>query len=69
MHVAFLTAVWDDPALDPSAWDAIVIGTTWDYPAKADAFLAALERFSRAAPLFNPLPVVRWNVDKGYLVR
>lgn len=61
------TVVWDDPALEPDAFEAFVVGTTWDYTDRPEAFLAALERFARAAPLFNPLAVVRWNLAKTYL--
>jgi hypothetical protein len=60
-------AVWDDPALAPDAFDAFVIGTTWDYQEKAAAFLTALERIAARRPLFNPLPLVRWNLEKTYL--
>jgi glutathione synthase/RimK-type ligase-like ATP-grasp enzyme len=61
------TAVWDDPALDPSAWDAFVVGTTWDYAEQPEAFLARLEEFAAVRPLFNPLATMRWNLDKRYL--
>ncbi|ABF42870.1 conserved hypothetical protein [Candidatus Koribacter versatilis Ellin345] len=60
--------VWDDPAVDWSAYDAVVIRSCWDYqytPEKFVAWLDALERSS--ARVFNPLPVVRWNHDKKYL--
>jgi hypothetical protein len=66
-RIALCEAVWDDPALRPEEFDAFVIGTTWDYQEKAPAFLAALEAISARRPLFNPLPLVRWNLDKTYL--
>lgn len=59
--------VWDDPALEPGDYDAFVIGTTWDYQEKAPEFLAALEALAARRPLFNALPVVRWNLTKTYL--
>jgi glutathione synthase/RimK-type ligase-like ATP-grasp enzyme len=59
--------VWDDPSLTPSDYDALVLGTTWDYAEQPQAFLAALETITRQRPLFNPLPVVRWNMRKTYL--
>jgi len=59
--------VWDEPGLDPEVFEAFVIGTTWDYAERPDAFLATLERFADRRPLFNPLPVVRWNLKKTYL--
>ncbi|MCA9570278.1 MAG: hypothetical protein KC656_20685 [Myxococcales bacterium] len=55
---------WDAP--DPGAGcDAALIGTTWDYWERADAFLTALG--SLRIPLFNDLATVRWNADKRYL--
>ena len=32
--------VWDDPSADWSAFDAVLIRTTWDYQEKRDAFVA-----------------------------
>ncbi len=60
-------AIWDDPALDPAAFDAIVIGTTWDYMHQPEAFLDRLAHLASGAPLLNPLDTVRWNLDKRYL--
>lgn len=65
--IALEPRIWDDPELDPSAYDAMVIGTCWDYMEKPAAFLAALERFSAHTRLFNPLDIVRWNTRKTYL--
>jgi len=59
--------VWDDASVDPSAFDAAVIGTTWDYAERPESFLARLEALEAAIPLFNPTRVVRWNLDKRYL--
>jgi hypothetical protein len=58
---------WDDEALLAGAWSAFVVGTTWDYTARPAAFLAALSALAEVAPLLNPLPVVRWNLEKAYL--
>lgn len=60
-------AIWDDPDFDPEAFDAMVVGTCWDYMQKPDAFLAALDRFSAVRPVLNPVGIIRWNSDKRYL--
>lgn len=53
---------------DWTRFDLVVIRSTWDYQADPGAFLAALEAIERSsAQLENPLPVVRWNLDKRYL--
>lgn len=59
---------WDDPAAD---WDApvpTILRSTWNYALAVDAFLAWAARASAAAPLVNPLDVVRDNVHKRYLL-
>ncbi|WP_019960706.1 ATP-grasp domain-containing protein [Woodsholea maritima] len=59
--------VWDDPALNPDEYAAMIVGPTWDYPLKQDLFLETLARFERHCPVFNPAKLVRWNLDKYYL--
>lgn len=44
--------------------DLVVLRTTWDYPDHLDAFLAWC---SSVPALANPLPVIRWNIDKSYM--
>lgn len=63
------SAVWDSPLVDWQAYDAVVIRSTWDYTERADDFegwLAHLEH--RAVALWNPPALVRWNMDKRYLL-
>ncbi len=57
--------VWDDPAVDWAAFDAVLIRTTWDYQDRRDAFVAWAERLP--VPLHNPPEIVRWNTHKSYL--
>jgi hypothetical protein len=59
--------VWDD---DPDGFateqaDAVVLRSTWDYPAKAERFLAWTA--SVRGRLFNDAATVAWNLDKRYL--
>jgi hypothetical protein len=52
---------WDD-------FDAVYIGTPWDYPEDVDLFLSVLARIDASrAVLVNPLALVRWNLPKTYL--
>jgi hypothetical protein len=49
-------------------YDVVVVRSTWDYQAHADAFDAALQRIDDSAALLcNPLPLMRWNMRKTYL--
>jgi len=56
--------VWDDPAVDWSAYDAVVLRSPWDYAARRDQFVAWAHGVKRLA---NPAAVVEWNTDKRYL--
>lgn len=59
---------WDDPAVDWSAFDLVVIRSTWDYTRRYEEYRSWLARLERAAvPLWNPAALARWNADKRYL--
>ena len=61
-------AVWDKPDVRWSDYRALVLRSTWNYhthPRKFTEWLRALE--ARDVPLWNPVPVVRWNMHKRYL--
>jgi glutathione synthase/RimK-type ligase-like ATP-grasp enzyme len=57
-------AVWDDPAVDWTRFDAVLIRSTWDYHERRDAYVAWAHSVPR---LYNPAAVVAWNTDKTYL--
>ena len=52
---------------DWSAFDGVVIRTTWDYIDDRDGFLAWASGVSQVTKLANPVDVLRWNTDKRYL--
>lgn len=62
-------AVWDDPAVDWSPFDRVVIRSTWWYHEKPEEYRRWLEGF-RSSPgkLWNPPDVVAANIHKGYLL-
>jgi glutathione synthase/RimK-type ligase-like ATP-grasp enzyme len=55
---------WTAPEVDWARFDAAVIRSTWDYPARRAEFLAWADSVPR---LYNPAPVIRANSDKRYL--
>lgn len=57
-------APWDSDANFTDA-DLVVLRSPWDYTDRLDEFLAWCATVSGLA---NPLPVVRWNIDKSYMV-
>jgi|JI10StandDraft_1071094.scaffolds.fasta_scaffold28174_5 glutathione synthase/RimK-type ligase-like ATP-grasp enzyme len=65
--VAHEVVIWDDPAVDWRRFRSIVVRSTWDYAARRGSFLAWAGRAAAAAPLHNPLAVLRWTTDKRYL--
>lgn len=66
--VTVIPAIWSDGSIEWRGFDAVVLRSTWDYhqrPAEFRDWLAHLE--SRNVPLWNPVPLARWNLDKRYL--
>lgn len=62
------TPRWDDADVDWAAFDVAVVRTTWDYPARRDAFVAWAAAASELTSLWNPAEVLRWNTHKSYLL-
>lgn len=58
---------WHDPDVAWSGYDRAVLRSTWDYPQRLDEFLTWLESVADVTDVVNPVPVVRWNLDKHYL--
>jgi hypothetical protein len=62
--VAAEPVVWDDPAVDWSAFDLAVLRSPWDYSPRRDEFVA----WAATVPsLANPADVIARNTDKRYL--
>ncbi|WP_084106413.1 RimK family alpha-L-glutamate ligase [Demequina sp. NBRC 110056] len=59
---------WDDPAVEWSAYEVVILRSTWNYTEHLADFLAWAERVSAVTRLVNPLETVRWNTDKRYLL-
>jgi glutathione synthase/RimK-type ligase-like ATP-grasp enzyme len=58
---------WDDPEVDWTGFDRVVVRSTWDYPERLDQFAAWLEHVEASSRLVNPRPVMAWSMDKHYL--
>lgn len=60
--------VWNDPAVDWSAFDLVVLRSCWDYWLDPAAFAAWIRSLDAAeVRVWNPAGTVLWNVDKLYL--
>jgi len=59
-----------DVARDWTRYDALVIRSTWNYHLQPTQFAAWIDACEAAAVrLWNPPAVVRWNMDKRYLLQ
>jgi O-ureido-D-serine cyclo-ligase len=61
-------ADWDDESVEWGAYDLAVLRSPWDYTSRYAEFLAWAQRAASLTTLLNPLPVIRWNTDKRYLL-
>jgi len=59
--------VWHDPSVDWTAFDLIVMRSPWDYPQRIAEFLAWLDSLP-VGRVLNPPALIRWNLDKRYLL-
>ena len=63
-----VSCVWNDPSVDWSAFDAVLIRTIWDYFKHYAAFLGWLDQLDQlGVPTINNSALLRWNSDKRYL--
>lgn len=56
--------VWDDPGIDWSSYDAVVVRSCWDYISRRDEFLSWA---SSVRCLHNSAEILAWSTDKVYL--
>lgn len=57
-----------DADVDWSMYEAAIIRSTWDYHRRLDEFDHWLTEVATHTKLWNPAEVIRWNLDKRYLV-
>jgi hypothetical protein len=59
---------WRSVDVDWEKYQAVYIGTPWDYPDDPEAFLSLLESIDASnAILVNDIALVRWTIPKTYL--
>jgi glutathione synthase/RimK-type ligase-like ATP-grasp enzyme len=58
---------WDDPEVDWTAFDLVVVRSVWDYVHRREEFLAWAERTAAVTAFVNPPAHLRWSSDKRYL--
>ncbi|MFK7783395.1 RimK family alpha-L-glutamate ligase [Psychroserpens sp.] len=63
-----LRLAWDDMFFDWSSTKSVLFRTTWDYFDRFDEFSVWLENVSKQTKLLNSETIIRWNIDKHYLL-
>jgi hypothetical protein len=58
---------WDDPAADAGRYSLCVLRSAWNYFVRPQEFEAWATAAAARCALWNPLPVLRWNLRKTYL--
>ena len=58
---------WDDESIDWSAYDHVVIRSTWDYHRRYDEFMQWVRAVGAVSTISNSVDVITWNTDKHYL--
>jgi len=59
---------WRRTDVQWSDYDVVIIRSPWDYQDDPDAFLNTLENISEQTHLENNLDIVKWNINKTYLI-
>jgi len=59
---------WADPKFDWSTTRFVLFRTTWDYFHRFEEFDAWLTKASALTKMINPVELIRWNMDKHYLI-
>lgn len=66
--VAAIPAIWDDMQVDWKAFDAVVMRSCWDYHYKPRDFRGWIGHLEQLKiTVWNPVEILRWNMDKAYL--
>ncbi len=68
LHWTIDSVPWRRADVDWNDYDAVYIGTPWDYPQEPDRFIRVLETIDASnAVLINDLALVTWSTPKTYL--
>ena len=60
--------IWNDERVNWRDYDAVLLRSVWDYHRHIAAFRAWLNHLDAlGVPVWNPPPLLRWNLDKRYL--
>ncbi len=61
-------AAWDDPRVDWSVFDLVVVRSPSGYLERHQEFIGWANRTAMATEIWNPVELLRWNVHRQYLL-
>ncbi|MBL4616259.1 MAG: hypothetical protein JKY46_01055 [Robiginitomaculum sp.] len=67
-NIKLVEVVWDEPDINWRQFDAVLVGTTWDYVQKRELFFAVMQQIDSQTLLLNSLETLKSNSDKQYLL-
>ncbi len=59
---------WDDEDVNWDDYASVILRSPWSYVERPESFIAWCEKIPVASALFNPLPVIKWGLNKTYLL-
>lgn len=68
LDLKVIRLAWSDPNFDWSSTKTIMFRTTWDYFDDFTKFSKWLNDVSKVTTLINSEALIRWNIDKHYLL-
>ncbi|KAA5540155.1 ATP-grasp domain-containing protein [Adhaeribacter rhizoryzae] len=69
-NLAVKYEIWTDPNVNWQQYEAIILKSPWDYFDKVDLFQTWLNNLDQQeVRVLNPTMVVRWNLNKEYLLQ
>ena len=60
---------WDNPSFDWSSTRYILFRSTWDYYYREAEFTVWLNKVKEKTTMINSEALIRWNIDKRYLIK
>lgn len=68
LGIRAMPLIWNHNTADWATVDAVLVRSIWDYHLHPEEFLGWISRLEvRSVPVWNPIPVIRWNHHKFYL--
>ncbi|WP_437191484.1 ATP-grasp domain-containing protein [Planctomicrobium sp. SH527] len=68
LHISAAAVAWETPGVNWADFSLVLIRSPWNYHERLTEFLAWAKQVDQVTKLMNPLPLIRWNSHKSYLL-